>query len=816
MEGLRKAKSTSTVGAKSYLTISEMTESDREGSITPDVDKIDTTLQIITEPDDHSIKNSASSVVIEECDVSEREHKRPEFILDSAESSESVSQYLDKDDRGPHGDQPAEKSDDDKMEADKENKDNTTNRKRKLSAESSYSKISQTKSAIMQKLKDTKNKIKVPKFSLSVSKLKKNPQKKQKSSPPQTKKERRKSNGQKKDEKPVYIHIPLKPPADETEEFSDEKSKPQTKKPGSFKDLVRSMRQIKETKPIQEDTNEETLDLREDMGSSENINEEKLDLTEQEVDETPVIDESDKLKDHDLSEMKAADDIRMEVDQSESATDKKDEEEVKDSSKRDEDIETEAASDIKMEVDQSEVATDKKDEKDFKDNSKRDEGTVLTINDVDMKEQQPEIGDTPPIQEPSSIPTIEAGETPEKYELESESPGSREEAKEDVFEHLFKASSSRTEPKGDEHEPSTERPIRSRSAEPEKRRKLSLESSYSRKSLSKLGIMKKLRDASEKIKSTLTRSGSKASSKPKIVAELKKENKEPKNSKKLSPQKFPDPVYIHIPLKPPEGEEDEFSHLANEDDQTEKPPKPAEIETPSTPDSPLKGNDVQLIILTAPSDDEVLEYHSSDVPETPSSESGFFDKIDELKQLAKGAVEVVTTPKLESVTEENGSDKVALEGKTEDSKVEEEKQKTETMHDKVVDVEDGLSESKSRLPVELLDPKGVPEAVTAPDEINETEDKEIKSVLKTAGSPIMKKKVSFKRRSKTPKDGSYEDIQAPEPAGDPNKIEKLAQPSPTLDIKTTKSDVEDKSRLDAETVKTTSLEEDYNKWSKIR
>lgn len=76
-----------------------MTESDREGSITPDVDKIDTTLQIITEPDDHSIKNSASSVVIEECDVSEREHKRPEFILDSAESSESVSQYLDKDDR---------------------------------------------------------------------------------------------------------------------------------------------------------------------------------------------------------------------------------------------------------------------------------------------------------------------------------------------------------------------------------------------------------------------------------------------------------------------------------------------------------------------------------------------------------------------------------------------------------------------------------------------------------------------------------------------------------------------------------------------
>lgn len=90
----------------------------------------------------------------------------------------------------------------------------------------------------------------------------------------------------------------------------------------------------------------------------------------------------------------------------------------------------------------------------------------------------------------------------EQHTSDSESP------RDDIFDKLFQASFSKKDdvsgPINEPSESSGPRNVRSKSAEPPNKRRSSMDSSHSRKSLSKLGIMKKLKDASEKIKSALS------------------------------------------------------------------------------------------------------------------------------------------------------------------------------------------------------------------------------------------------------------------------------------------------------------------------
>ncbi|CAH1959696.1 unnamed protein product [Acanthoscelides obtectus] len=807
--GLRRGKSTSTMGDKSYLTISEMTESERDGSLSPEpMEKIDCTLQIVLEPDDESrAASAANSVVIEEYngngteneketekdDEKERETDTQRgglFVMDSGESSDDISQYVDKEERTPPKKEKVEK-----MEVE----DDSAKRKRKLSAESSYSRISQTKSAIIRKLKQTKDKIKVPKvpkISLPVSKIKRPVPKKSKSSPPTVKKETQKSTipSPKTNQTPEYIHIPLKPPPGETDEFSHLEFEPkdapkkEEKKAGSFKALIKNIKQLQELE-AQQDA-KKGLDFKE---------EESKDLKEDVVKE-------------DVSKTVLGTEIPTET-------------EI-----------TEARTTPVMRG----VMTKLKDEE----SENKDDKVVDTLGE-DKKEAIEVLKDEVAV-------AVDKVET--KDEEEVEEGDSKKAAEQDIFDDLFRKSSFKKET------PSTSRMGRSKSAEPERKRKLSLESSYSRKSMSRLGIMKRLKDASEKIKDTFSRSGSKKKSK---TPDKPKEAivKEPtKKSKELKPCKPVEPVYIHIPLKPPEGETDELSHLSKDKkvkneskDTSASPQTPDSLQTPEDP----SGN-VQLIILTAPSDDEVLDYNSSDLPETPSSETKtFFDKT-ELAMLAKDAADAVK--KLDPVKEENGSEKSleeeekgngsikrkgskkgkekeesakSIEGeagiKREGSKKAGEKESKEKevsedesssiregskkdkdkkaeVGEKVVDVEDGLSETKiTQLPI----PPEVPAAET-------TADPELKSSIKGGfGSPVMKKKVSFKRRSKSSKDGSYEDVQAPveekkQDAKDNENSEKLEALTPSQSM----SVDEEKAYLEEKIIKHSSLEEDYNKWSK--
>ncbi|KAF5280556.1 hypothetical protein FQR65_LT00307 [Abscondita terminalis] len=344
-------------------------------------------------------------------------------------------------------------------------------------------------------------------------------------------------------------------------------------------------------------------------------------------------------------------------------------------------------------------------------------------------------------------------------------------------------------------------PVRAKSEEPKRKRKSSIDSSYSRKSLSKLAFLKKIKQTKEKIKLPKFRSFSKSDEKahPKVKETVQKPVETHK--KPAQPEK---PVYIHIPLKPPPGKVDEFSYLVNEP-VVESPPqknesteKDDELETPE-PDSE---NNVQLIILTPPSDDEILD---SAGPETPSeTDQKFFEnlKIDDLKTLAKNAVDTVypDLKKLETVQESEDS----LE-----SSDEEREQVTATVqkHQILVDEEDGLKLSETAIAM-----------------INEELEKEyrqqamgLKSIIKTETSPVLKKKVSFKRKSR--QEGGeriYEDVQLKK---DPKKIDteqNIEAHSVVIPLESFQSMSvdEEKSYLDKQLMKTTSLEEDYNKWSK--
>lgn len=722
MEGLAKAKSTSTVG-KSDVEIFDVTDFEIDSAIEPD-EKMDTK-QVVTEADDHSIKKNIGTVIIEECESGEQGQQKPETVMDSAESLDNISQYLDKEERGPISKTTTDKETSTPTD-ETETKENE--RKRKLSAESSYSKLSQTKSALMKKFNDTKNKIKIPKLTFNASKLRKSLPKKAKGSPTENKKETTKKlskdQSKKKDVKPMYIHIPLKPPPGQTDEFSylefggepkkqdedekgqepKERDEPQAeeifkkvgkpKRFGGFKSLV---------KQIQENKLEE-------------ISEKENGTTEET--KTITLKKSPKCQ-------------PIQDDQS------------------------------------NQMETEKED---------------ISKTEFSVKTKPPSFT----IGSEENINEVE--ESKESVTAEEKTPESESsEPKQDVFEHLFHASKSKKLKEIDESPPGKQ--ARSKSAEPERKRKDSLESSYSRKSLSKLSLLKKLKGASEKIKSKFSRSSSKQQVHEDEVEEPVKVKK---TTKKMRLSKDKQPVYIHIPLKPPEGETDEFSHLSNNEQQ-----QSMDSEISSTPDS-ISRSGVQFIMVTAPSDDEILDYNSSDVPETPSSENKVFfaNKVTELKQLAKLAVDEVASPgqksKLDSVEEESNGEKVEddeakeetftkIDAKQNDDHLtvigaekhnpEEEddvgEREVTTIKDSskevttkmMVDVEDGLSETKFV--------KQNNESVTREEDIRDNIDEissDLKSSFKGYESPVIKKKVSFKRRSKNSREDGYEVVQPPEPA----------------------------------------------------
>ncbi|KAJ8973087.1 hypothetical protein NQ317_009178 [Molorchus minor] len=428
----------------------------------------------------------------------------------------------------------------------------------------------------------------------------------------------------------------------------------------------------------------------------------------------------------------------------------------------------------------------------------------------------------------------------------------------DVFDKLFEASASSV--REQELETQRSKPVRSKSAEPERRRKLSLE---------KLLVTNKFK-------------------KSKLKRKRLYRKKETKTVKKPTPIKVVEPVYIHIPLKPQEGTTDEFSHLEFEDKTV--PQIVGRKRSSSSTESPIQNEGVQFIYLTAPSDDEILDYHSSDVPETPSSETKVFfgNKIEELKELAKDVLNEISPPskQLDTVDEETNSDKAKSDESSITSKKSEivgEKNDDKTKYEIVSDGDKTKNEDGNKydvpesIPTEALtvdishteeekmmvdEEDGLNEAITKQDvvitkqevatkpvvENNETSimedstikpskndapalvpevekeitleqpvDQKLKPTLKNETSPVIKKKVSFKRRSKTPKDGIYEDIQLSKAStGNENEEETKKQNSAlTITTGQSMSVDEEKTYLDPQIIKTTSLEEDYNKWSKL-
>lgn len=745
MNALRKSKSSSTVERSEGVQIFDVTENG-EGEGRMD------SLQIVTEPEDISARNSIGSIVIEECDVSdvgEVENQNPEYIaLESAESSDNISQYLDKDERGPDKTLEARKLSitDENIEMEKNESQNLSpdeqsKKKRKMSAESSYSRISATKQAVLNKLRDTKNKIKVPKFSFPVNKLKRPTPKVVKTIPSESKKDVKKQSTKLKYVKPLYIYIPLKPPPGETDEFSylEFEDKPPPKGVGSFKFLAKNIKRLQEIVPSEEQVLEEH--------SSKTVKK-----------DNDIINDNDEIS---KNEVTSDENIPRTKETNIENIDNTDENKAQ----KDKDFSNQVES-------KSAVSTTEAEVQDEDSNSKLELHTGENLNKKGILKKSAEV--------------IEGSSTqPQKS--------------------IFKGKQERA-----------------RSEEPDRKRKLSLESSYSRKSLSKLEIMKKLKETSEKIKKTFSINRKKKQPSLETVT-VAKEERPKKAVKSLKSEEQMKPVYIHIPLKSPGDEK-----------------IPEEESKPSnSPGSPVK-NDVQFIILTAPSDDEILDYHSSDAPETPSDSVTFFDKIDELKKIAKDAVNDVTI-KLEPVEEEtlNGNkpnndtindntplatvqnfDIVTEETPNDDIKAEKSSdgdiktretqagsdktilKTTDEISDKAnvtIDVEDGLSETLVKEDTQKL-PRD--EQIDAKDD---TRGKSDDANLKLENTPTIKKKVSFKRRSKTPKDSSYEDI---EPQGLSKDSGENMEHKNVDDISA--------SDLDQLASITTSSKEDEDKWSKHR
>ncbi|XP_044270357.1 titin homolog isoform X2 [Tribolium madens] len=647
MEAMSKSKSSSPLPKPSEtLDIKEITE--ETNNLIPEPSGYIVITEVPSDSESHSKNITEGSVTIE--DVGEPETTN----LESAESSDNISQYLDKEevvDPVPTSTKIEENGRQERAKSEE------PKRKRKLSIDSSYSRKSLSKLAIMKKLKEAKDKIKVPKLSLPKS-LKQPPEKS--TNKPETKpKDVSKLLKPDPNLKPVYIHIPLKPPEGETDEFS----------------YLEFGEKKPEPPKIEEKPQEEIpkIEIEASFNEERRFSGDPDDIVAFEILKTETID-LDHANKNGLS----------------------------------------GGSDYLI-IQQDDDA--------------KSENMIIIM--------------------PGEESSTSQGQSPSRQ-------GSRK--------------------------------IRAKSAEPERKRRLSVDSSSS---LSKLSIMQKLKEF-KLPKLSLSRSGSKKGQ------EKKTEPKEIKDTKpevkKVEPSSGA-PKYIHIPLKPPPGHTDEFSHLEFEEKkeiQLEDPPKvedPSKVEESSveSPTSP-KTEGVQFIFLTPPSDDEVLK--EPEIPETPSSETSDESRLTELKKLAKDAVEKVSPESQKKVLQpvEEEADSKSLE-----------EEKSEKM---VVDEEDGLKLTESAMALQEQNIKAKEVAEVS----------ELKSSLKTPESPVLKKKVSFKRRSRDDsKDTDYEEVQAPEKdeAGEKKKLD-------VLENNQSMSVDEEKSYLDEEKIiKSTSLEEDYNRWSKL-
>ncbi|XP_030766224.1 titin isoform X2 [Sitophilus oryzae] len=772
MDALRRSKSATAMGGKSDgVEISELTATYPDsGKTTPSFLQV----ELVSEPGDGSSTKSsrAGSFLIEEYiedeDKSfEDDVQVREFQVESAESSDDVSQYLDKEERGPGSSKVIERHVDDTEREDLN--EGTDPKKRKLSADSSRSKYSLSNLDVIKKIREAKTKIKVPKLTFATRKTAR------KGSPPieskKPKKEPKTKKNQenikpKKDEKPVYIHIPLKPPPGESDEFShleDGAKQPETE--------------------VKEEDKKPTEEPAEEKPPENEIKEEDKKTTEELPEETPkrkaTVTRKPPLKINPAFKQLLKD-VRK----------------------------------LKEKENAQSIESEKEPPKNV---------------DVEKPESPEDKIDTP--EAPTEVLDVEKPE-----EAEQAQSSDVESTKEDPFDRLFQA---RTE-NPEEPTPETSRGVRSKSAEPERKRKSSIDSSYSRKSLSKLGIMKKLKEASEKIRSTLSLSSLKKSDSKKVKKEETKKPKKPKltaaaKTGVYEPPKPVQPVYIHIPLKPPEGQTDEFSHLEFESGaQKTEPDQPEAVKEERTDSldsmSPIstQNDDIHFIFLTPPSDDEFLDQKVSEIPETPSSEEMVF--FGSLKKLAEKVVDDVSPETkrktLETVSEENGgsseksstNDLESLVPKPEEA----EDAKPEITKDTEVieeEIQQTVEESSEEPTVQTQDVEKM--VVDEEDGLNEpTKSEELKSLLKSEGSGL-KKKVSFKKKSKkqedkTSQDNGYEPIGVPKEEGETSVETELEDKKKVLvsDINQSMSVDEEKSYLDQKIVKDTSLEEDYNKWSK--
>ncbi|KAL3285038.1 hypothetical protein HHI36_019165 [Cryptolaemus montrouzieri] len=681
MEGLRKNKTSTASSASDSLDIKEITEDDVEG-----------------------LKNIDSSYVVIESPILlggqiEEASKDQEILIESADSSDNISQYLDKEERGPQQLESTETltlPTSSTPETEKERtleraKSEEPKRKRKLSIESNYSRISLSKLGVMKRLREAKEKIKLPKFG-GTSK----PEKKKEVKTEETKIKEwlpKVSNN----ENPVYIHIPLKPPKGEKDDFSHLEF---------------------EGKKLQESPSLPPPDVQIEV--SDDVSEKDEENASMKFELPPSVQPSGNTLGLDVPN----------------------------------DQEDDVSAIIFLEGDEE---GDKKGEYDIMVVDIDENSQEMTMSQVTNSEVRKQV-----------LESIKRVESQAELTEGKQSSGNL----------------SRSSSRASKTSRSSLKKRRAKSVEPEKKRKSSIDSSYSRKSLSKLGFLKKLhfpfRKSSSKKSVTET-----TSTKDPVPVE------KPNIQHITTDQK---PVYIHIPLKPPPGETDQFSHLEFE---TAPPSKPNEQheEEQSPIESPHPSQSPQFIFLTPPSDDEILD--KPDIPETPSSETGSLFQFGELKQLARTVVDQVHGT-LDAVDEEveikDESTKITTEAIVEVPH--EEKDITDTEEKMTIDEEDGLKSTQESKPV-------------------------LKSNLKGEPSPLPKKKVSFKRRksSQVSKDDGYEEIESPSEVAQASvSSEKSSETTNTSILENTQSMSvdEEKCYLDSEKViKSTSLEEDYNKWSKM-
>ncbi|XP_044757285.1 uncharacterized protein LOC123315586 isoform X2 [Coccinella septempunctata] len=642
MDGLKKSKISSASSASDSLDIKEITEDDVKG-----LEGIDSSYVVIESP---ILLGRRIEPQIED----------PHAIVESADSSDNISQYLEKEDIGLE--QELESTETLTLptpNTTKENQEKHTkrakseepNRKKKLSMESNYSRVSLSKSNVIRRLKNAKEKVRLPKFVFKTrteSKIEAEIAER-----PIEKPEHQCLSTE--TEKPLYIHIPLKPPEGEKDEFSHLEFE---EKPPNLPAVV----QMKVTEENDNEKNgENSFDEAELTPIAEKLNGINLGFSvpnDQEDDVSAIIfldDEEGCIK------REGFDIIAVDIDRNCQET------------KMSQIVNTEVCRQV--------------------------------LENIEKVESQPD-----------SYKNIEDS----SVNLGGSSSQVSKTSKLSVLKK------------------------RAKSAEPGKQRRGSIDSSYSRKSLSKIGLLKKLKQCHFPLVKTKKSITDSRSEKIDIAFHEEVSRKEVHNEELR-------PVYIHIPLKPPQEQTDQFSQL--EFDAARPPPPKIEKDDTteydmSAIDTPQSFEGPQFILLTPSSDDELLDI--PEIPDTPFSESGNIFQLGELQQLEKKVVDEIQGP-LESLIEE--IDKENTLQATVDTSYENGSEEEKDPRNEVkltIDEEDGLKSNPST----NLDVKA-----------------NFESNKKAEYFPSSKKRVSFKRRksSQASRDYGYEEIESPTYAfGDDN------------------------------------------------